>query len=435
MVGGIGHAHTVTSAVGSAAERQDLIAVLDLQGRVLSVNPGWRAEFRAAASDAAGANFLDGIEPSDRHRVAAEIAACGDGSSPHPISCHLIARDGTLVPVQGTLSRLGRGQAEEAAILVQLYRDLGVAIADAELQRQHDRQEAQQLADAVKDFQTFLWRVEHDADFSVRLPNPHLQACWQITRCAKVECACYGKAPQRCWQVVGTHCGGLVQGEFAQKLEHCEECAVYKAATPGPVQALGESFNNMLYMMNLQHTQLLALHRHNETMASTDMLTGMGNRRAFELAVARMDGMAQRGQLGYALLVIDVDCFRAYNDDSGLMAGDAVLKVLAQCVRGTLRAQDEVFRYDGAEFVAILHGQDDRQGLLVGKRICQAVRDLGVLHRRGVGGRLTASVGVASRLTTDPRELAWQNVLANADAACRCAKAAGRNRAEAATLR
>ncbi len=176
--------------------------------------------------------------------------------------------------------------------------------------------------------------------------------------------------------------------------------------------------------------RLDALNEALATTAATDALTGLGNRLALDeglgLARSRIGRQGER----YGLLILDLDRFKAINDERGHLAGDGVLAAVSGALRGVLRAGDSAYRYGGEEFVAliVLAGPDD--AMAAAERIRKAIEKLQIPNpRNGPSGHLTASVGVA---TVGPDDLAVDDAswLARADRALYRAKANGRNRSE-----
>ncbi len=157
-------------------------------------------------------------------------------------------------------------------------------------------------------------------------------------------------------------------------------------------------------------------------MATTDGLTGLANHRQFHEAL----GQAVRAHATVSLLMIDVDQFKAFNDDFGHPAGDRVLQVVADVLRSTLRGADTVARYGGEEFGLVLPGLDDDHALSVADRIRAAV------ERAAVPGRpVTISVGVATAevgTVAGGRDETAAWLVDQADTALYAAKAQGRNR-------
>lgn len=94
-----------------------------------------------------------------------------------------------------------------------------------------------------------LRMVERSGNLQIRFENPHLRKCWEIKKCDYKDCPAYGSENLRCWQIVGTHCQGIVQGIFAKKIEYCEKCELYRYATPDKIFETGEIFNNMMLIL------------------------------------------------------------------------------------------------------------------------------------------------------------------------------------------
>lgn len=163
------------------------------------------------------------------------------------------------------------------------------------------------------------------------------------------------------------------------------------------------------------------------TLASTDPLTGLGNRRTFEAALDREWRRAVRHELPMALLMLDVDSFKAFNDHYGHQAGDQVLKRIAGCIAGNVgRSCDLAARYGGEEFVILLPEADNAGALAVADRIRGEIEGLDIQHRGSLCGRVTASIGAAAvrPQAADRPDM----LLAAADKALYVAKSAGRNR-------
>jgi len=180
--------------------------------------------------------------------------------------------------------------------------------------------------------------------------------------------------------------------------------------------------------MTEKHLAVEALH----TLASQDGLTGTANRRSFDSALAAEWNRALRDQTSLALLLIDVDFFKAYNDGYGHQAGDECLRKVARAIAAQpYRPADTVARYGGEEFAVILPATGPGGALEVGERIRSAVQDLAVPHAGSAAwGGVTVSIGVAAAIPS-PDEAA-ASLVSRADQALYAAKRNGRNRVEAA---
>jgi diguanylate cyclase (GGDEF)-like protein len=162
------------------------------------------------------------------------------------------------------------------------------------------------------------------------------------------------------------------------------------------------------------------------TLSETDPLTGLGNRRALDAGLATLTDATP---VQTALLMIDVDHFKCFNDAYGHPRGDDCLRAVATALAEETRgAQDLVARYGGEEFAILMRGCDDVEVERVARRLFARIARLGIAHHgRGDGLQsVTVSIGVAilsavGRAT--PAEL-----MAAADAALYEAKRSGRNR-------
>jgi diguanylate cyclase (GGDEF)-like protein len=160
-----------------------------------------------------------------------------------------------------------------------------------------------------------------------------------------------------------------------------------------------------------------------ERAAGHDVLTGLPNRRAFELELRRRVGLSSRRGLGFTLAIVDLDNFKLVNDHLGHPEGDAVLRRAGEAMRMVLRGSDRIFRLGGEEFAMLLETVDPAGVEEVLERSREAVKALGV---EPLPGRLTsASIGWAL-FPEDADERG--DLVAQADAALYQAKNSGRDR-------
>ncbi|MBA3797606.1 MAG: GGDEF domain-containing protein [Geodermatophilaceae bacterium] len=149
-----------------------------------------------------------------------------------------------------------------------------------------------------------------------------------------------------------------------------------------------------------------------QVLAHTDALTGVANRRAFDVRMAEL-GASATGEV--ALIVVDVDLLKAVNDADGHEAGDRVLKAVAVSLTSQVRSGDLVARVGGDEFVAVLEGMDRAGAGEVAARMVEAVS-------AALGSTVTVSVGIA----TGPPSEAEPSLLRAADRAMYAAKRSSR---------
>ncbi|MBR0684269.1 GGDEF domain-containing protein [Roseomonas eburnea] len=161
--------------------------------------------------------------------------------------------------------------------------------------------------------------------------------------------------------------------------------------------------------------------------AVTDPLTGLANRRGFSAAAETAVSLCRRQDMPAAMIVFDLDRFKAINDGHGHAAGDAVLAGMAGVLRRHLRAGDIVGRLGGEEFAVLCPGLDAAGAAAVAERL-RAAQRLEVPHPAGPGEAVTASAGVAELAPTGDVATSLEAALAAADRALYAAKAAGRDR-------
>lgn len=154
----------------------------------------------------------------------------------------------------------------------------------------------------------------------------------------------------------------------------------------------------------------------------TDELTGLGNRRSLHAALTERLRADNPG--GTALIMVDIDHFKAINDTHGHEAGDEVLVRLAETMRATCRNSDLVVRWGGEEFVALLGSSDERRLQLAAERLRLHIRRLVIELDNGVALQVTASIGA----TLVRRGQSAESALRQVDRLLNEAKAEGRDR-------
>jgi len=162
-------------------------------------------------------------------------------------------------------------------------------------------------------------------------------------------------------------------------------------------------------------------------LALLDGLTELANRRHFDVVLEREWRRAARERTPLALLMIDVDDFKAYNDCYGHQPGDAALISIARAIAASIvRPSDLAARYGGEEFAVILPVTNASDALTVAERICGAIVALGIAHAGAAGGVASVSIGVASIVPPSSGERSM--LVEAADAELYTAKRMGRNR-------
>ena len=174
----------------------------------------------------------------------------------------------------------------------------------------------------------------------------------------------------------------------------------------------------------------IALQEELSALSYRDDLTGLNNRRYFEELFAHESAISLRKQSPLAVVILDIDHFKKFNDQHGHAAGDSVLEGVGRMLANSFRDIDVVCRFGGEEFVVLLPGAaaEDAQHRM--RRMCEALASASFRHEGNSLGTVSVSCGIASfpATTQDPHEL-----LELADKALYQAKNAGRARITLAT--
>lgn len=190
-------------------------------------------------------------------------------------------------------------------------------------------------------------------------------------------------------------------------------------------EPLVEAVDQMARRLSERNRELRSLNDRLTDLARTDGLTDLANRRTFDVQFSQ-EWVAGRDALSPLTLVMgDVDCFKAFNDTYGHLAGDDALRAVARAFTAAATGSGYfVARYGGEEFVVLLPGAPVEQGIAFAEEVRAMVEALGIENRQAAARRLTISLGVASVL---PNGSGPDALVASADAALYEAKRRGRN--------
>ena len=188
-----------------------------------------------------------------------------------------------------------------------------------------------------------------------------------------------------------------------------------------------KQMRTMVKMSDLMQNELKILSHKLEKMSRIDSLTGLYNRRYFNEVYQKEWLSASRSQVSLAVLMLDIDNFKKYNDTYGHLQGDKCLQAVAEAVRKAVkRPRDMVARYGGEEFVIILTETDASGAFCIAEQAQTNVRELEIEHLASSPVQIVSvSVGVATMIpycANHPEEL-----LNMADEALYQSKANGRN--------
>ncbi|WP_095054706.1 sensor domain-containing diguanylate cyclase [Pseudomonas sp. Irchel s3b2] len=172
--------------------------------------------------------------------------------------------------------------------------------------------------------------------------------------------------------------------------------------------------------------KLIEVNHSLKLLALEDALTGLSNRRQFDLFILAEMGRARRTHTSLALLMIDVDHFKSFNDHYGHLAGDECLRKLSTIITDNIqRPGDLAARFGGEEFTVVLPGTDYVGAFLVAEKIRRAVQQMDIKHSGSPEGIVTVSLGVCAYNQTSQSQP--EDLIGAADKALYVAKASGRN--------
>ena len=138
------------------------------------------------------------------------------------------------------------------------------------------------------------------------------------------------------------------------------------------------------------------LHEETTRLSLTDGLTGVWNRRYFQMQFRQVLATATRFARPFSLLMLDLDHFKDVNDNFGHQRGDEILVEVAQRINDALREVDTFARYGGEEFICLLSETDMSGAQTTADKILRAIRATPFGEKSGAPLRLTVSIGIAS---------------------------------------
>jgi len=192
-------------------------------------------------------------------------------------------------------------------------------------------------------------------------------------------------------------------------------------------ETMAQELGDLTTSLRDRNRQLRDARRQLTDLANIDELTGLGNRRLVNNVLREEINRARRGNSSLAVILLDVDYFKDYNDNYGHPAGDLVLKRLADLMESaTARAGEVVGRYGGEEFILVLPGASIQSALRTAERLKELVVAAGIPHEKSdIGGIITVSQGVVSVIPD--ADLAPADLIKRADKALYQSKHSGRN--------
>ncbi|MES2757424.1 MAG: diguanylate cyclase [Pseudomonadota bacterium] len=220
---------------------------------------------------------------------------------------------------------------------------------------------------------------------------------------------------------------------FADRTARAKGVRMQQAVAVTPLEVGGATRHCLIQVSDVSaavHRERLLRDQALELRSQTfsDGLTGIANRRHFDLSMEKEQRRAKRTGISLTMLMIDIDFFKAYNDHYGHQQGDDTLIRVANALAGSLqRPLDLIARYGGEEFAVVLPDMDSAGGARVAENLRQRIAQLAIPHAAASASRfVTVSIGVATQAPHNPVEVA--QLIGAADRALYAAKRCGRDR-------
>jgi diguanylate cyclase (GGDEF)-like protein len=228
-------------------------------------------------------------------------------------------------------------------------------------------------------------------------------SCWALRR-GRIHVVNDPNSPLRCSHVKNSPVDGYIciplaaQGEtlgvlYVESLPQDTNASAKQVDTALDVlsrEAVSAGERISLALANLRLREVL------RSQSIRDPLTGLFNRRYMEETLEREIQRALRNKEQVALLMIDIDHFKPFNDTFGHPAGDTVLRELGTLLNQRTRGQDVACRFGGEEFAVILAGASSEAAVVRAEHLCQEVRKLAVAYKGQTLGKISLSIGISS---------------------------------------
>lgn len=236
---------------------------------------------------------------------------------------------------------------------------------------------------------------------------------------------------------------GIISGLVGYAILHPFSMVIHSNDTSlsGLYEAFLKGFSNEHIIMALYFTILagvlgvahgylthnvIQLHLQLQSMAITDPLTGVYNRRHLMDFLAKEIDRSERNKSDLSLILIDIDFFKKYNDTFGHVKGDELLVDISTLLKNNVRRTDIVSRYGGEEFAIVLPGAGIDMAVIISNKIRKSIKDsIEFKTEENPNGRLTISVGV-TEYNSNLKNI--QNFIKDADIALYRAKETGRDK-------
>ncbi|MCP3676737.1 MAG: response regulator, partial [Deltaproteobacteria bacterium] len=262
----------------------DGIIIADSEGRLVECNPSAEGIFGYEHGSMVGRDIVDLVPEIYREDHFKDfwqfLTTCESEIQEEMVEIEGRKRSGESLPIELILNSFVLG---EKTFITGTVRDITERkIARRELVKSnqdlsHLNSELETTANEIK---RVMKRITEENDPTIRFENQPLLRCWEEKGCDKVDCPSYKLMDNlRCWETAGTFCRGEVQGTYAHKLEDCSKCEVYQGARSNVFYELGETFNEMLAILEEHQRAFIEAHDRAETanLAKSEFLANMSH--------------------------------------------------------------------------------------------------------------------------------------------------------------
>jgi diguanylate cyclase (GGDEF)-like protein/PAS domain S-box-containing protein len=414
-------------------DQSELVSLSTPQGELRYVNEAYASHYGRRAEEMVGKNLLDFVAEEERAEVAGRLAricaSAGKGDSENRV----VLPDGRARWFAWT-NRAILDAEGRVTVVHSVGRDIQDRV-DAERRLQASEARYRFLAEHSTDM---ILLVDRDGNRIYASPASRklLGLEPEETIALRLQDAIHPDDAQRVLPVLGANPADTV---LTYRMRRKDGGYVWVETTGKTVEIDGGERQRLIIVRDVSarkmaEDRLAEAHARLEVLSSQDSLTGLANRRTFDETLASEYRRAELGGHAVALMMIDVDRFKAFNDRYGHPAGDACLRRVATAIAGAIRRPADVAaRYGGEEFAVVLPGTDEAGAMTVAANIQRAVRQLEIEHRDSEWEIATISIGVASVRPGVAGE-SMNLLLQQADRALYGAKSGGRNSVTPASL-
>ncbi len=419
---------------------RDVIIIADFEGNRTFMSAAGSRWGGWSKREILSRKSLDLVHPEDRHRIAAVIQELRNGKDSALVECRVQRSDKTYMWVEANLKTIRDPVTGSPVGVLNNVREITKRkLAEQAREFQHSLIEAIHAVslDGIlvvdQDERIVSCNRQYGDIFGIKLPEELPGITNSQLRISSTEIlaqvASKTKHPETFLErVKALHANQNAIDKCQIELKDGRTLERYTTALRGKAgEYLGRAwFIRDISQQKLNEKRLQEAYHAVETLAITDALTGLANRRRLDQCLATEWRRGLRDGQPLSLLLIDVDLFKSYNDQYGHLSGDTCLKQIAEVAQNAAtRSGDLVARFGGEEFAIILPRTPLTGAHRVANSICENLRARKLPHAGNPNGFMTASIGCATVKPQVGKNPAW--LIEAADQALYKAKRSGRN--------